>query len=79
MTILESPGVGEFIHRATIARPGSAVSVARLRAAYEREYGPIHRDVFLLEIGRAGHIIVKCGGSTLLVGRVLPDEEACKR
>ena len=74
MTILEAPTVGQFIQRATVARPGRAVSIARLKVAYEAEFGPIPKDVFLLEVGRAGGTVVKAGGSTLLVGRVLSDE-----
>jgi len=43
MNTLQEANVGEFIKAATVERPGVAVSVARLRVAYEHSVGPGRR------------------------------------
>jgi len=71
MNTLQEANIGEFIKAATVERPGVAVSVARLRVAYEHSVGPIGRSVFLAELGRAGYQLVEVAGTTLDVGRQL--------
>jgi hypothetical protein len=76
MTTLENADVGLFVRDHTIARPGVATAVGRLRAAYQEHRGPIGKNVFLAELGRAGCTLIEHDGVTLIAGRYLPEEPA---